>query len=214
MPHLRKRTHKGTQLRRISELAYWDCLWIIVDVWYYNRTLKNIIRFDWNRTNRIYKVHVNALPVQDQSPGVRQLLKHLLKDVKCRMQCRPNDYLWLNLHHPSLDSDIWFEFTQSQSLDEYLFLNKVQTVQQFKKGFTLTDGAAELELLHIQYPQESGGNQMKMKTYKLIKWFLKVSSSLTYFKLGHFMFASGHRSSPFARSEAFFYWFRGSRYLE
>ena len=77
------------------------------------------------------------------------------------MECRPDDYLRLNLHHPSLQSDIWFEFTQSQNLDEDLVLNKVQAVQQSKKELTLTDGAAELELFLVNYPQGRGGSQMK-----------------------------------------------------
>ena len=54
------------------------------------------------------------------------------------MQWRPHDYVRLNFNHPSLDSDIWFEFTQSQSLDEELILNNVQAVEQSKKHFTLT----------------------------------------------------------------------------
>ena len=40
-------------------------------------------------------------------------------------------------------------------------MNKVQAVQQSKKELTLTDGAAELKLFHVHYPQGRGGNQMK-----------------------------------------------------
>ena len=109
----------------------------------------------------MYKVNVRTLPFRDNSEGVRQLLKRILKDVKDRMECRPDDYLRLNLRYPSLQSDIWFEFTQSQNLDENIVLNKVQAVLQSKKEFTLTDGAAELELFHVHYPQGRGGNQMK-----------------------------------------------------
>ena len=61
----------------------------------------------------VYKVNLKTLPFRDNSDGVRQLLKRILKDVKDRMECRPDDYLRLHLHHPSLQSDIWFEFTQS-----------------------------------------------------------------------------------------------------
>ena len=32
----------------LNDCANWDCLWIIVDVWDYYRTLKNIIRLEWN----------------------------------------------------------------------------------------------------------------------------------------------------------------------
>ena len=106
----------------------------------------------------VYKVNVKTLPFRDNSEGVKQLLKRILQDVKERMKCRPDDYLRLNLHHPSLQSDIWFEFTQSQNLTEELVMNKIQAVQQSKKELTLTDGAAELELFHVHYPQGSGGN--------------------------------------------------------
>ena len=68
----------------------------------------------------VYKVNVKTLPFRDKSEGVRQLLKRILKDVKDRMECRPDDYLRLNLHHPSLQSDILFEFSQSLNLNEDL----------------------------------------------------------------------------------------------
>ena len=55
-------------------------------------------------------------------------MRRILKDVKDRMECHPDDYLRLNLHHPSLQSDIWFEFTQSENLEEDLVMNKVQAV--------------------------------------------------------------------------------------
>ncbi|XP_022295019.2 uncharacterized protein LOC111105138 [Crassostrea virginica] len=129
---------------------------------YYN------IRLDRERHSRkfkvkqnVYKVNVKPLPFHDQSEGVRQLVERILKDVKNRMHARPDDYLRLNLRHPSLQSEIWFEFTQSQNLNEDVVMNKVEAVQQSKKDFTLTDGAAELEMFHVHYPQGSGGNQMK-----------------------------------------------------
>ena len=56
-------------------------------------------------------MNVKTLPFQDHSEGVRQLLKRILNDVKAQMEFRPDDYLRLNLRHPSLQSDIWFEFT-------------------------------------------------------------------------------------------------------
>jgi hypothetical protein len=31
------------------------------------------------------------------------------------MEASPNDYLRVNINHPSLDSDIWLEFTQSKN---------------------------------------------------------------------------------------------------
>lgn len=49
---------------------------------------------------------------------MKRLLSDMLKQVKKRMQCNPNDYLRLNLRHPSLDSEIWYEFTQSKKLNE------------------------------------------------------------------------------------------------
>lgn len=74
---------------------------------------------------------------------MKSLLSDMLKKMKERMQCYPNDYLRLNLRHPSLDSEIWYEFTQSKSLNEATILDKVQVVQQSKKEFTITDGSAE-----------------------------------------------------------------------
>ena len=91
-----------------------------------------------------YKVNVKTLLFQDLSEEVRQLLKRILNDVKARMECRPGDYLRLNLRHPSLQSDIWFEFTQSQNLDKNLVLNKVQAVQQSKKKYSQRRGCGNV----------------------------------------------------------------------
>ena len=77
------------------------------------------------------------------------------------MQTQPNDYLRINIDHPSLDSPIWIEFTQSKNLDEQKILNKIESVQQSKKEFLITDGATELDFFHVQYPEGSGGSKFK-----------------------------------------------------
>ena len=64
----------------------------------------------------VSKVKVKALPFLDHSAGVQQLFKRLLKDVKDHMQCRPNDYLRLNLRHPSLESDIRLSLLRARIL--------------------------------------------------------------------------------------------------
>lgn len=66
-------------------------------------------------------IHVGQFrpfPKKSESGFVKCLLSDMLKQVKKRMQCNPNDYLRLNLRHPSLDSEIWYEFTQSKKLNE------------------------------------------------------------------------------------------------
>lgn len=77
------------------------------------------------------------------------------------MQCNSNDYLRLNIRHPSFESDIWYEFTPSKHLNEVKILNKIEAVQQSKKEFTITDGSAQFELFHVKYPQGSGGQSLK-----------------------------------------------------
>jgi hypothetical protein len=72
------------------------------------------------------------------------------------MQTSPNDYLRVNIDHPSLDSPVWLEFTRSKNLDEDKILNKIEGVQQSKKKFLLTDGASELDFFHVKYPEGSG----------------------------------------------------------
>ena len=69
--------------------------------------------------------------------------------------------LRVNIDHPSLDSAIWIEFTQAKNLTEEKILNKIEGVQQSKREFVLTDGAAELDFFHVQYPQGSGGVKKK-----------------------------------------------------
>jgi hypothetical protein len=66
------------------------------------------------------------------------------------MQTNPNNYIRLNIRHPSLDSDIWVEFTQSRNLNEDKILNKIEGVQQSKKDFLMTDGGYRIGLFSRQ----------------------------------------------------------------
>jgi hypothetical protein len=77
------------------------------------------------------------------------------------MEASPNDYLRLNIRHPSLDSDISVEFTQSKHLTEEKILNKIQAVQQSKKEFVISDGGTQLDIFHVKYPEGSGGKRKK-----------------------------------------------------
>ena len=61
------------------------------------------------------------------------------------MQTSPNDYLRVNIDHPSLDSPIWIEFTRSKNLSEEKILEKIEGVQQSKKEFVISDGGMELD---------------------------------------------------------------------
>lgn len=126
------------------------------------------IKLDRGRHSRKFKVQENVynvnfkpLPEKDHSPFVRNVLDAMLNEVKSEMNCRPNDYLRLNIRHPSLDSDIWYEFTQSKHLDARGILEKIKGVQQSKRDFTMTDGAIQFEFFHVQYPEGSGGNKKK-----------------------------------------------------
>jgi hypothetical protein len=84
-----------------------------------------------------------------------------LKNVKRKMETQPNDYIRINIRHPSLDSDIWIEFTQSKHLTEEKILQKIQSVQQSKKEFVISDGGTQLDIFHVKYPEGSGGNAKK-----------------------------------------------------
>jgi hypothetical protein len=55
----------------------------------------------------------------------------------------------VNIDHPSLDSPLWLEFTQSKNLDEDKILIKIEGVQQSEKEFLLTDGATELDFFFM-----------------------------------------------------------------
>jgi hypothetical protein len=85
----------------------------------------------------------------------------VIKNVKQQMEASPNDYLRMNIDHPSLDSPVWLEFTQSKNLDEDKILNKIEGVQQSRKEFLLTDGATELDFFHVKYPEGSGCTKFK-----------------------------------------------------
>ena len=111
-------------------------------------------------TENVYNVSVLELP-QTNPTFIRRLFRDVIKNVKAKMETLPNDYLRINIRHPSLDSDIWVEFTQAKNLTEEKILNKIEAVQQSKKEFLLTDGATELDIFHVKYPEGSGGNKKK-----------------------------------------------------
>lgn len=128
------------------------------------------IRLDRGRKSRKFKVKQNIYTVNfrafpSDSNFVRRLLSDMLTEVNERMQCNPNDYLRLNIRHPSLDSDVWYEFTESKNLNESKISSKIEGVQQSKKEFTITDGSAEFELFHVKYPQGSGEWRTFCKTF-------------------------------------------------
>lgn len=133
LKHKRKRL-KEESLRRINKSKSTQKKRKVVSD-YYN------IRLDRGRQSRKFKVKQNVytvsfhpFPQKSQNDFVRRILRDVLNQVKERMQCNPNDYLRLNIRHPSLESDIWYEFTQSKHLNEVKILNKIEAVQQSKKG--------------------------------------------------------------------------------
>jgi TPP-dependent 2-oxoacid decarboxylase len=106
----------------------------------------------------VYNISIKELP-ENTPTFIRRLFRDILKNVKQKMETLPNDYIRLNIRHPSLDSDIWVEFTQSKNLNEDKILQKIEAVQQSKKEFILTDGATELDFFHVKYPEGSGGEK-------------------------------------------------------
>jgi uncharacterized protein (DUF736 family) len=104
----------------------------------------------------VFHVLIKELP-ENNPTFVRRLFRDVIKKVKQKMEANPNDYLRVNIDHPSLDSPIWIEFTQSKNLNEEKILNKIEAVQQSKKDFLITDGATELDFFHVKYPEGSGG---------------------------------------------------------
>jgi hypothetical protein len=75
------------------------------------------------------------------------------------------------INHPSLDSPVWLEFTQSKNLDEEKILGKIEGVQQSKKEFVISDGGMEIDFFHVKYPEGSGGNLKKTSS---LAWTRKI----------------------------------------
>jgi hypothetical protein len=53
-----------------------------------------------------------------------------IENVKQKMEAFPNDYLWVNIYHSSIDSPLLIEFTQTKISAEKKILNKNKGVQQ------------------------------------------------------------------------------------
>ena len=65
-----------------------------------------------------YTVIFKEFPEEENRGFVRRLFRHMLQTFKSKMQCNPNDYLRLNIRHKSLESEIWYEFTQCKYFNE------------------------------------------------------------------------------------------------
>jgi uncharacterized protein (DUF736 family) len=69
----------------------------------------------------------------------------MLQTVRRKLQTSPKDYLRVNIDHPSLDSPVWVEFTQTKNLTEQKSLGKIEAVQQSKREFVISDRGMELD---------------------------------------------------------------------
>jgi succinate dehydrogenase flavin-adding protein (antitoxin of CptAB toxin-antitoxin module) len=83
-------------------------------------------------TQNVFNVTLKEIP-ENNPTFVRRLFRDVIKNVKQKMGTSPNDYIRVNIDHPSLDSPVWIEFTKSKNLDEEKILNKIEGVQQSKK---------------------------------------------------------------------------------
>jgi hypothetical protein len=140
----------------------------------YYRIIVNRTRLSrkFKSQQNVYNVSIKELPEKNPT-FVRRLFRDILKNVKQKMGAAPNDYLRVNIDHPSLDSPVWIEFTQTKNLTEEKILNKIEAVQQSKKEFSITDGGMEIDFFHVKYPEGSGGNRKK----STCTWIRKISRS-------------------------------------
>jgi hypothetical protein len=53
----------------------------------------------------VYNVSLKELP--ENPTFVRRLFRDMLKNIKQKMEASPNDYLRVNIRHPSLDFPLW-----------------------------------------------------------------------------------------------------------
>jgi hypothetical protein len=129
----------------------------------------------------VYNVSIKDLP-ENNPTFVRRLFRDVIKNVKQKMGAAPNDYLRVNIDHPSLDSPVWLEFTRSKNLDEDKILQKIEGVQQSKKEFLLTDGATELDFFHVKYPEGSGGGRLQQHLHLDKENFKKKKRAIVQIK--------------------------------
>jgi hypothetical protein len=79
-----------------------------------NKLISDFYRINVNRTRQsrkfkaaqnVFNVSVKELP--EKSPTfVRRLFRDVIKNVKKKMEASPNDYLRVNIDHPSMDSPV------------------------------------------------------------------------------------------------------------
>ena len=101
---------------------------------YYNINLnrtRNSRKF--KSTQNVYNVNLKELP-QNSPTFVRRLFRDILKNIKQKMQASPNDYLRVNIDHPSLDSPIWIEFTRSKIWTSRKFWTKFRQCSNLKRN--------------------------------------------------------------------------------
>jgi hypothetical protein len=78
------------------------------------RVISNYYRIQLNRTRQsrkfkstqnVFNVSVKELPEKNPT-FVRRLFRDIIKNIKTKMQTQPNDYIRVNIDHPSLDSPV------------------------------------------------------------------------------------------------------------
>jgi hypothetical protein len=145
---------------------------------------------------------VSLKKIPENPTFIRRLFRDVLKNVKLQMEANPNDYLRVNIDHPSLDSPIWIEFTQAKNLTEEKILNKIEAVQQSKKEFILTDGAAELDFFSCSLPRRKRRRQIQAFTPGQGEIEKEEESHRGNCEFrGFFVFTPCHRGDPSSCSE-------------
>jgi hypothetical protein len=94
------------------------------------------------------------------------------------MQIQPNNYLRVNIQHPSLDSHVWLEFTKSKHLTEEKILGKIEAMQQSKKECLISDGSTELDIVHVKYHE--GTVERRRNTFTWTRKILKRKRELSF----------------------------------
>jgi hypothetical protein len=99
-----------------------------------------------------FKDFKSYVPLEKAERFITDVWDSLLTTLKRQCQAKEDDRLRLSIHHDSLKSPVWIEFSSPSEWTPSKIIDKIQHVQQSNDKFHITDGKATLFMTHVSLP--------------------------------------------------------------
>ncbi|KAL3859851.1 hypothetical protein ACJMK2_010040 [Sinanodonta woodiana] len=104
------------------------------------------------------------VPLENTEGFITELWDSVLTSLKQQCQAKDDDRLRLSIHHDSLKSPVWIEFSSPSELTPSKVIDTIQHVQQSNDKFHITDGKATSFMTHVSLPHGTGRKKVLWST--------------------------------------------------